>query len=227
MRYLAIMFVTLCSGCFLTLERQQSAEWMFGQAEQGAEKLSEVSAASTVLSNVLSKEEITEADVADVNTALTKISGSLSSIADNLNEIGKTANVMQEDFGAPEPANRVESKPEATIMRAKYRAKAKAFNAIKGAIAAKVGIPLPKSAPGQPWNVSEILAAVMAAAAAVKGSHYGAKQFTKYKRAAHEGHRALGELKKDVQPERFASVMEKNQGMVIIHQEQKYSAKKG
>jgi len=229
LRYLAIMFATLCSGCFLTLERQQSTEYVFNCAKQSAVEVGKVNDAAATLVSILSKPEATETDTIDLNTALAKISTSLSSIAEYMNEIGKTANVMQEDFGTPEPAEKVTTKDEADGMRARYRAKAKVFNAIKGFIASKTGFPLPKSAPSQPWNISEILLAVAGVGGTSKVGKMLIDQFLKYKRAAHEGHRALGELKKDVQPERFASVMEKNQGMVIIHQEQKSAAvmKKG
>ena len=224
MKLLMLFVAVSLSGCFLTAERQQASGWMFSQAEDGAKNLGVITEATKALVTTLSKPEPTEADVAVINDSIAKIATSSSSIADNLNEIGQTASVMQEDFGAPEPSEKVQSKPEATIMRVKYRAKAKAFNAFKAVIAKKAGIPLPTRNPAKPWSVSEIMMAVAAAAAAIKSGKVGTDQFLKYRRAALDGHRALGEFKKDVQPERFAKVMSENNGMIVIHQEQKTAA---
>ena len=174
MRWLCLL---LCTGCMLPSMNQQGLQLVVNDLQTAKE------------ANVKAAESL-KAIVTEINTAseqerppiiaplLTDATLSIATIAESVDEAGKTAVTMQSAIGTPSPETVLPAtKDQKEMWRARYIALAKVFAKLKAWAQSKLPIPASaKTAAPAPWSGTDIAALITALTAGLGTLGLGTKK---------------------------------------------------
>jgi hypothetical protein len=242
----AIPCLLLLSGCFLSLERQQAADYVASQTARASQSIVMAATSAGQLADAavraVQAEDATVVAQAQAQMvgAAENLAGSLQSAHAAIDEAGRMIVVIQEDVGSPQSADRITTPAEAETLRAIYRAKASIIRTIMPAITKLLPSQLPTGAPylaPAGWsstNIGALAASVLSAmtalgvglqkakaakdaAAARRDAEAAQAEQARLQKALTQGEGAIEELKGRVEKPVFAAVMAQAPAMVAQH----------
>lgn len=174
MKYLVLLCV-LPLGCALLECRKQAIEWSLAQSKDGR---TNIEAAGESLRGII--KEIEDARVQErvpVLAMLVNEAGhSLQNAATNMDEVGLTLTVLNEDLG-PSATGGPSSRAAAALLRVKHQALAKKWKMIQGVVRGFLKLPKANSAPPpEPWSGTDIASLVTALSLAAGTLGIGGKK---------------------------------------------------
>jgi len=191
-----LLMLVLLSGCILAPYRQEGLAIARKKTQDACNNLRD----AVVILNTLGT-EITKADLENrepnILPLIRGIATPLLAANDNLQEVGKTIVVLQEDIGETETDISTWSNAQIALWRIKYQAIAKLYKSAMSIISSKLPFAsgaLSAKRPA-PWSATDISALVMSVLTAMGGGGLGAAKILNLKKRATEGSMLADALK--------------------------------